>query len=139
MTTLITRSDATTRVFRVPVDGAVPDAPFSALELEIETSGPLARPTRLVARFFPTPFEFQAQLPRLASALGRPDAVFDWGLAAASARPIVEYEASKALLARVPMGLKDLSAMDAFMRTGPALFDFGAYAPVSVSFEHAEA
>ena len=135
MTTLITRDDSATRLFRTPVSGAVPGAPFEACELEIETSGPLARPTRLTLRFRPTPFEFQAQLPKLASALGRPEAVFDWGLAAAASRPVVEYEASRPLLARVPMGLKDLAAMDAFLAQGPSLFDFASYQPVAVTFE----
>lgn len=135
MTTLIRRSDRSPSEFRVPVEGPVLGSPFSRAELVVDVSAEAGRPGRVALRFYPTPFEFMAQLPRLTAAVGRPDAVFDWGEAAASAQPVVEYEGAEALLSRLPAQLRTLEDMAAFAATGPALFDLRDYSLASVSFE----
>jgi hypothetical protein len=135
MTTLIRRSDRSVSEFRVPLEGQVPGSPFGTGELVIDAFTDSDRPGRVALRFYPTAFEFMALLPKLAAALGKPDAVFDWGEAAQTARPVVEYEGAPALLARLPKKLSTLEEMAAFVATGPALFDWQEYQLASVSFE----
>ena len=68
-----------------------------------------------------------------------PDAVFDFGRAAATQRPVVIYQAAPAVVGRVPVGLKDLPAVEAYMSGSPALFDLKDYELSAIEFDEGQA
>jgi hypothetical protein len=138
MTTMITNETTGERTFRVPFAEPLPGGPFSQpgeLEIELTKTG---EARRVALRFFPTAFEFQAKLPKLCKELGREDAVFDFGRAAQTARPVVVYEAILPVRERVPGNLRDLGAVARFLESGPALFNLAEYKLAGIEFEEGD-
>ncbi|MNS55067.1 hypothetical protein D3C72_878930 [compost metagenome] len=138
MTTMIHNETTGERTFRVPIAEPLPGGPYSEpgeLEIELAKSG---EARRVALRFFPTAFEFQAKLPKLCKDIGREDAVFDFGRAAQTARPVIVYEAIPPVRERVPANLRDLGAVAKFLDSGPALFNLAEYRVTAIEFEDGE-
>ena len=137
MTTVRTTEPGGEREFAIPLDGPPPGGPFKTgrAELVIRTAPPGDRPTAVALRVFPTAFEFQAWIPRLIEIFGLAQDPFELGAAAAKGRPVLVFEAGPEVVARVPAGLDGLAAMNAFVASGPALFDLGEYALQAIDFE----
>lgn len=137
MTTMHLREPGGEREFVIPIDGPPPGGPFKTgrAELVVKLAPPGDRPAGVALRVFPTPFEFQAWIPRLIEIFALPYDAFELGRAAAEGRPVLLFEGAPAVLARVPAGLASLAAMNAFLETGPALFDLGEYQLQGIAFE----
>lgn len=135
MTTLIAREGTEVREFHVPFGAPIPSVPIGDGELVIETHGPSARPVRVALRLFPSAFEFQARLPALAADLGQADAIFALAASAEDSRPVLEYEGTAAVLARVPEGLATLDDMAGYLMDEVPLFNMAEYRLVSIAFE----
>jgi hypothetical protein len=119
MATMIVHASTGEREFRVPIAQPLTGAPFEApSELVIGTAGPDDRPNRMLLRFYPSRFEFQARLPGLVA--GHPGFdVFALGLAARATQPVVIFEALPAVVAKLPPGLRSLAAVKALVRSAP--------------------
>lgn len=137
MTTMHLREPGQEREFRVPLDGPPPGGPFKTgtAELVVRLVPPGDRPEAVQLRVRPTAFEFQAWIPRLIEIFALPLDPFELGRAAAEGRPVLIFEAGPAVVARVPAGLASLAAMNAFLETGPALFELGEYQLQAIDFE----
>lgn len=137
MTTMHVREPGQEREFRVPLDGPPPGGPFKTgeAELVVRAAPPGDRPASVRLRVMPTAFEFQAWIPRLIEIFELPYSPFELGEAAADGRPVLVFEARPEVVARVPAGLASLEAMNAFLETGPALFELGEYQLQSIDFE----
>ncbi len=137
MTTMNLREPGGEREFAIPMDGPPPGGPFKTgrAELVIQLAPPGDRPTGVLLRVFPTQFEFQAWIPRLIEIFALPHDPFDLGRAAAEGRPVLVFAGEPEVVARVPTGLASLAAMNAFVETGPALFDLGEYKLQSIDVE----
>lgn len=138
MTTMIHNETTGERLFRVPFAEPMAEGPFHGpgeLEIAVNRSG---NANRVALRFYPSAFEFQAKLPRLVSELGMPDAVFNFGRAAATHQPVVIYEAVPAVRVRVSPGMRDLAAVAKFLQSGPKLFDLKEYRLAAIEFEEGD-
>jgi hypothetical protein len=136
MTTMHVREPGGEREFRVPLDGPLPGGPFTTgrAELLVRTAPPGDAPTGVGLRIHLDAFEFQAWIPRLIEIFELPYDAFDLGAALGDGDPVLVFEAAPEVVARVPAGLAGLEAMNAFMRTGPALFDLGEYRLGAIDF-----
>lgn len=138
MTTMIHNQTTGERLFRVPFAEPMAEGPFRSpgeLEIGVNRSG---NPNRVALRFYPSTFEFQAKLPRLAHDLGMPDAVFDFGLAASTQQPVVIYEGTPSVRVRITPGMRDLKAVAEFLASGPRLFDLKEYKLAAIEFEEGD-
>ena len=137
MTTMILREPGGEREFTIPLDGPPPGGPFKTgrAELVVRLAPPGETPAGVSLLLRPTAFEFQAWIPRLVEIFELPFDAFTLGAAAAEGRPVLHFEAACEVLGRVPGGLGDLAAMNAFLETGPALFDLGEYTLAAIDFE----
>jgi hypothetical protein len=133
MATLTVEEGAQARAFRIPFKTAT-----LAGTLEIRTAGPDRRPAALALELRPADQAFTLGLPRLLRETGYPGDVFALGRAARAAQPVLVYHARPAVLARVPAGLATLAAFEAYVRTGPHLFDLQDYELAAIAFERGE-
>jgi hypothetical protein len=137
MASVILNETTQEREFHVPFTGPLPRAPFSGdgeIVLQADANG---RPQRLELRFFPSAIEFQARLPKLIAESGLPVSVFDVGLAAARAKPVVIYTARPEVLSRVP-GLRELEELESFLAKSPAIFNLGEYQVDGIELDEGE-
>jgi hypothetical protein len=123
------------RVFQVPFTEPLAGAPFQCLgEWVLESTGVMARPTRLSLHFHPTSLEFQARLPGLVRGGPLEASLFDFGEAGAKQPPVVVYDGDATVLARIPMRLLNLELLERYLQGGPELFDFAHYRFSGIEF-----
>jgi hypothetical protein len=136
LATMTLRDTDGAREFRVPFTETLAGAPFKGPgELVLETSGMMARPTRLALHFHPTALEFQARLPGLVRGGPLEASLFDFGEAGSKHPPVVVFEGDSTVLSRVPMRLVNLELLERFLASGKDLFDFAHYRFASVDFQ----
>ncbi len=133
----LTQTNTGTREFRVPFDGPMPGALFRCGgDLSVAPGGDA--PPSVPLAFYPTAFEFQARAPKLLDENDLGISIFDLLEALTKGGvPVVTYAGGPGVLARIPAGLADLDALEAYLARGPALFDTAEYALSSVSIESA--
>jgi hypothetical protein len=123
-------------VFEVPVRGRVPGQPLAGDPLVVlRTRGGRREAASLEVRIRTIPAAFMAKLPKLLATTGFPGGVFRLGRQAATGLPVLTFEAPASVLARIPAGIQDLAALEAFLSRNLALLDLRAYALTAIAFE----
>ncbi|MDB5097106.1 MAG: hypothetical protein JWM80_1527 [Cyanobacteria bacterium RYN_339] len=120
--------------FQVPITGPVPGAPVQG-EARLILSQAGGKATALAIEIRPSQAAFMARLPRLLAESGFAGDVFALGRAGSVNQPVLTYSAGPATLARVPVGLTTLAALEAFLRPGPAILDLTDYSLTAIAFE----